>query len=134
MLGAAWSSDGRTIATSSTDVVKTWDLSTGEQKKKTVTGFTKGVTAVTYAGDGPNVVATCGDKTLKLVNGDGGNVLKTFSGATDFLYAVAVSANGELTAGGQDGTLRVWNVDTAVELKNFPVPTEPTNEQANAGK
>jgi len=132
VLGAAWSSDGKTIATGGADnVVKTWDLSTGEQKK-TVLGFTKEVTAVTYAGDGPNVVATCGDKTLKLVNGDGGNVLKTFSGATDFLYAVAVTADGKVVAaGGQDGTLRVWNVDTGLETKNFPVPTEPSNEQAS---
>ena len=46
---------------------------------------------------------------MRLVKENGDNV-RSFSGATDFLYAAAATPDGKLVvAAGLDGVLRVWN-------------------------
>lgn len=53
----------------------------------------------------------------------GGGAEKTYSGATDYIYSLAVSGDGKLVlGGGQDSTLRLWNVDTATLIRDFPAP------------
>lgn len=128
VLGVAWSPEGRQLATAGADnVVKLWDVASGEQKK-TVQGFGKEVTGITYLA-GSDLVASCGDKTVRtVVNGAMG---KTFAGATDFVYCVTATLDGaSVAAGGQDGVLRIWDVKTGTETRNFPPPTDPSTQQA----
>ncbi|GIW92052.1 MAG: hypothetical protein KatS3mg110_0093 [Pirellulaceae bacterium] len=110
VLGVAWSADGRQLASSGADkVIKIWNALTGEQQR-TIQGFGKEVTAIQYVGDSPDQVVACsGDSSVRIKNTSNGNDVRTFGGATDFVYAVSVSADGEwIAAGGQDSIVRVW--------------------------
>lgn len=67
------------------------------------------------------VLITCGaDNTVRTWNADSGAALKTFSGHTDHVFAIAVSPDGELVASGAwNGEVKVWKLDgTAVATFN----------------
>jgi WD40 repeat protein len=68
----------------------------------------------------PGLLATCSaDKTVRLWNLDGGAV-KTLSGLTDWVYAVAASPDGTLVAGGSwNGEIKVWKVADGTLVKEF---------------
>jgi hypothetical protein len=67
------------------------------------------------------MLATCGaDATVKLWNPVAGTALKTLSGHRDWVYAVAISPDGQLVAGGAwDGEVRVWKVADGKEATVF---------------
>ena len=128
VLGVAWSPEGRQLATAGADnVVKLWDVASGEQKK-TILGFGKEVTCLTYL-TGTDVVASCGDKTVRLITN--GNMGKTLAGSVDFVYCVAATLDGQtVAAGGQDGVLRIWDVKSGTETTTLAPPTDPAAQQA----
>jgi WD40 repeat protein len=66
-------------------------------------------------------MATCGaDKTVRLWNPDSGAALKTLSGHADYVYAVALSPDGNLVAsGGYGGEVKVWKVADGKEVASF---------------
>ena len=68
-------------------------------------------------------LACSGDMTVRTND-------RTFTAATDFLHACAVSIDGQtVVAGGQGGVLRVWNAKDGKIRDSFePQPTE--NAQA----
>lgn len=67
------------------------------------------------------LVATCSaDGTVKLWNPVAGTALKTLTGHTDWVYAVAISPDGKLVAGGAwNGEVRVWKVADGKEAAVF---------------
>jgi WD40 repeat protein len=69
----------------------------------------------------PKVMATCGaDKTVRLFNPDNGAALRTLSGHSDYVYAVAVSPDGTLIAsGGYGGEVKVWKVADGSNVASF---------------
>jgi len=85
-------------------------------------GHGKGVFRLAYHDD-PKVplVATCSaDGTVRLWNAANGAALKTLTGHTDWVYAVAISPDGKLVAGGGiDGEVRVWKTADGVLVKAF---------------
>ena len=51
-----------------------------------------------------------GDASVRMWNADNGGNVRQFPGATDFLYAVSVSTDGDVVAaGGEEGIVRVYN-------------------------
>jgi WD40 repeat protein len=68
-----------------------------------------------------------GDTTARLWNADNGATIRQFSGAGDFLYAVAASPDGEVVATGcEDGLVRLYNGKTGALLKALaPEETAP---------
>src|SRR5436190_1765666 len=59
-----------------------------------------------------NVLTCSGDGTARLWNVDSGGAGRTFAGGADYLYAVAVSADGQvIAAGGEEGVVRVYGPD-----------------------
>jgi WD40 repeat protein len=71
----------------------------------------KAVFRMAMAGDAKNpVLATCSaDGTVKLWNPVSGAALKTLTGHTDWVYAVALSPDGQLVASGAwNGEVRIW--------------------------
>jgi WD40 repeat protein len=113
VLGVSWSADGRTLATAGADgTVKIWDFTTGD-KKKSIEGYDKEVTAVRFVGATANLLTSSGDNKVRLVGTDGKEV-RVFPDVADFMESAAVSADGKLVvAGGQDSVLRIWNADGA---------------------
>jgi WD40 repeat protein len=65
------------------------------------------------------VAGASGDSTVKFWNPTGnGSVVRTFNGASDYVFGVAVSIDGKVVAaGGADGNLFLWNGDDAKVIR-----------------
>lgn len=124
VLGVSWKRDGRTLASAGADnVIKVWDFLTGERKKN-IDGFSKEVTAISFVGIADQAVACAGDSQVKLLK-DNGESVRTFSGAADFVHAVAATPDGRwIVAGGQDSVLRVWNGTDGTAVLSLPAPPD----------
>jgi WD40 repeat protein len=122
VLGVSWKRDGRTLASSGADnVVKIWDFVTGERKKN-IEGFSKEVTSVAFIDATDQALTSSGDNQIRLVRENGDSV-RTFSGATDYVYSAMATPDGKIVvAGGQDSMLRVWSGMDGKEIVNFPPP------------
>lgn len=122
VLGVAWKRDRRTLLTAGADnMAKAWDATTGERRKN-IELFAKEVTAAAFVGVSDEAVLAAGDGQVMLVKGNGEKV-RSFTGASDYLYSVAVTADGSVVlAGGADGVLRAWNGKDGKLLAEFPRP------------
>ncbi|RAG81763.1 hypothetical protein DN069_31170 [Streptacidiphilus pinicola] len=108
----AFSPDGKTVATGSTDsTARLCDVATG----KTITAFVSqdgGVIAVAFSPDG-KTLATGDDKTLSLFDVTTGQSIVTFTGHAGLVYSVAFSPDGKtLASGSGDNTARLWDTST----------------------
>jgi len=124
VLGVAWKRDGRTLLTTGADnTARFWDASTGERHKN-IEGFGKEVTSAAFVGVGNEAVLSVGDGEVRLVKGNGDKV-RSFAGASDYVYATATTPDGEvIIAGGADGVLRVWNGKDAKLLTELSSATK----------
>ena len=106
---AAFSNDGKRLATASLDnTVKLWNVSDG-QLVATLKGHGDGVAFVGFLSDGRIVTASL-DKTLKVWAADGSVATTTLSGHQDYLACAAISRTGQLLAsGGFDKIVRLWD-------------------------
>ena len=123
VLGVAWKRDGRTLVSAGADnVTKIWDATTGERRKN-VEGFSKEITCAVFVGVGDEVLLSAGDGQVALMK-TSGEKIRSFSGASDYVYSVAATPDGNIViAGGADGVLRVWNGKTGKVLGEFSATT-----------
>jgi WD40 repeat protein len=119
VLGVAWKRDGRTLLTAGADnVAKVWDATTGERRKN-IELFGKEVTAAAFVGVSDEAVLSGGDGQVVLVKGNGEKV-HSFAGASDYVYAAAVTADGSVVVGGgADGLLRTWDAKSGKPTAEF---------------
>jgi WD40 repeat protein len=118
VLGVAWKRDSRTLASAGADnVIKVWDFIAGERRKN-IESSSKEVTSIAFVGVTEQMVATSGDGQVRMMR-DNGEKVREFSGS-DFMNSVAATPDGGLVvAGGQDGTLRVWDGKTGNAVATF---------------
>ncbi len=124
VLAVAWNRTGRSIATAGADdVVKVWDAASGQQTR-TIPGFTKQATKLRYVGFDASFVVAAGGVPVRLVQ-EAGNVARNYESGQEFMYTVALSADGgTLAAGSLDGVLRLWSTGTGTSIAVFPVPAK----------
>ncbi len=122
VLGVSWKRDGRTLASGGADAaIKVWDALKGA-RKKSIGGFSKEVTAVRYVDNKNYFLAVAGDSAARFVD-ENGRTIRSFGGASDFLHAAAVTADASVVAaGGQDGSLRIWNGADGKLKSTFAAP------------
>ena len=118
VLDASWSGDGRLIATSSADgMVLLWDTKTGEKYKTVVS-----------KGEEVTIVKFMSKASEGLLTAEGGKILKANSrnlpGEFKYAYSASLTPDGAMIlAGGQSGTLRLWDAKKYSLLKSFePLP------------
>jgi WD40 repeat protein len=131
VLDVGWKSDGKFLASGGADNnVKVWDYEKGEQVR-TINAHQKQITRLVFVGKTNNFLTSSGDASVKLWNVDSGGNQKTYSGAADFLFAVAASADGKLVAaGGEEGVVRIYNGESAALVKAvYPPGEEPKKEE-----
>jgi hypothetical protein len=80
------------------------------------------------------ILATCSaDKTVRIWNPDSGGAVRTLTGHTDWVYALALSSDGKLVASGSwNGEVRLWQVGDGKLVRAFNA--SPGLHQAVAGK
>jgi hypothetical protein len=100
--------------------LRTWKPGGEGKQVKNAGGHGDDVFKVVANPKQPMLATSSADKTVRLWNLDTLAAGKTLSGLSDFVYAVAFSADGEFVAGGSyDGEVRVWKVSDGSLVKGF---------------
>jgi WD40 repeat protein len=130
VLDVGWKADGKLLASAGADnVIKVWDYEKGEQVR-TFGNLSKQITRLVFKGKTSEIVTCSGDQTVRFWNVDNGGAGLTLGGSNDFLYAVGVSADGQLVAaGGEEGIVRLYNGTNGQLIKGL-LPPGVTTDQA----
>ncbi len=112
--GAAFSPDGRRLATADENAtIGVFDVETG-QRLQTLRGHEKPVFAVAFHPDGRRLASTSADRTVKVWDLAAGQATHTHAGSAGIFlggaYGVAFSPDGCRLAAGQAQSLKVWDV------------------------
>ena len=113
----AFSTDGSTLATASTDkTAKLWNWQEAKPKEKAkLAGHGDAVWAVTFAKDG-RIATASADRTIKVWDA-AGKELTTLRGHKDWVSNIAFSPDGKtLASTSHDRTMRMWNLELAMKL------------------
>jgi len=119
LVTAAYSPDGRRIATASQDgTAKIWDAATGEELITLGTvDESNAVNLLAYSPDGTRIVTGHDDHTAKVWDAATGSVTLTLSGHEDYVNSVAYSPDGaHIATTSGDNTLKMWDAVTGEEL------------------
>ncbi|WP_017742868.1 protein kinase domain-containing protein [Scytonema hofmannii] len=66
------------------------------------------------------VVSGSDDKTIKIWNLKNKKEIRTLKGHKEFVYAVALSGDGQtLASGGKDNIIKIWNLNTGQEIRTL---------------
>lgn len=123
--GAVMAADNKSaISVGEDHNLRWWDAdpkskNVGKQKR-TAGGHSKVILQLVERRDGKNqILATASaDGSVRLWNGVTGQAIKTLTGLPDWVYAVALSPDGKLVAGGGfAGEVRIWKIDDGKELR-----------------
>ena len=128
---AAFSPDGKRIATGSTDGgAKIWDAVTGREVLA-LKGHSRHVTSVCFSRGGTVVVTGSFDGTAKLWDVATGNNLLTLKGHLGSVNSVAFSPDaGRLVTGSSDATAKLWDTATGKDICTLKGHSGPVNSVA----
>lgn len=119
VFGVAFLADGKQIASSGRDAkIRVWNVADAKQARE-IGGFGNEVFKIVVTPEG-NVLSGSADKQVRLNNLANGQVVRTFSGHQEWVYAVAShSETKRIASGGHDGEVRIWNAEDGKELLKF---------------
>ena len=135
----AYSPDGGTLASGSTDeTIRLWDIATGEVLA-TLSGHTDWVCGVTYSPNGRTLASGGGDNKVRLWDVSTGDLLVTLTGHADEdpdsagVWSVTYSPDGStLASGGSDDKVRLWDAATGGLLATLSGHTKAVTSVAYA--
>jgi WD40 repeat protein len=109
---AAFSPDGRLMATASDNSLRLWNLETGKQLA-TLTGSSKPATGVQFSPDS-RLLAAGGDKALWIWEADSQKAHKLEDRGMGTVFSTSFSLDRKyLVSTGSDKAVRVWNAETS---------------------
>lgn len=120
VMDITWKADSTLLASAGADnAIKVWNVETGEQTR-TISTYGKQVTSLSFVGLQDNILSSSGDKRVFLHSASDGKTVREFPGNPDYVYRAAATPDGSLvTAGCEDGILRVWNGADGKEVVTF---------------
>jgi eukaryotic-like serine/threonine-protein kinase len=123
VFGAAFSPDGKTLATAGLDSsIRLWDVETGAQKTSWgpahFTGNQRGaVHTVVYSPDGKLIASGGSDSHIRIWDATTGMQIRTITGHTNDVNTLVFSKSGNfLYSGAYDSTLRQWSLADGREV------------------
>lgn len=114
----AYSTDGKTLASTSGTGITLWDIETRTQKM-TLMKEQKGTTsiaALAFSPDNRTIASGDWNGNVSLWDSTIGEYNRTLKGLTDEVRAVAFSSDGKLLASANDHTIRIWDTKTGVQI------------------
>ncbi|WP_392533163.1 protein kinase [Nostoc sp. C117] len=116
VLSVAFAPDGKTLASGNNDkTIKLWNLETGKLIH-TLKGHNDKVNSVVFLPsttlNNLTLISGSSDKTIKMWNPLTGEKIRTLETGSGYIYAVAISPDGQTIAGGGSGEniLKIWQV------------------------
>lgn len=117
ILSAAFSPNGKLLATGFTHETCVWEVAT-QRKLMTCKGYTAWAMAIAFSLDGQILATGSNDNTIRLWNVNTGQCLKTLSGHDSWVETIAFSPDGQILASGSnDRTIGLWNVRSKQYIK-----------------
>lgn len=128
---AAFSRDGKLIATGSDDqTVRVWDANTGAALKK-LTGHQWRVTSVDFVPDSDLVISASWDQTIKVWDLTAEPERIVLPAHTDAVTCMTVNEEAGLMAtGARDGSVRIWQIDGMNTIHEFHDHEKPVQDVA----
>jgi WD40 repeat protein len=117
---AAWSPDGKRIASASSDkTVQVWNAADGTLLY-TYTGHSDTVYAVTWSPDSRRIASASYDQTVQVWDATTGYYPTTYAGHSSWVWTVAWSPDGRrIASGGGDQTVQVWDAVSGNTLYTY---------------
>ncbi len=115
VLSVAWSSDGKSLASSSNNgTITIWDVTSRQMREPILTGHHAPVWSVAWSPDGRTLASASYDRTVGIWNVMAHQRLAApFNGRTDMIFSVAWSPDGKLLASGdQSGKITAATMTT----------------------
>ncbi len=114
---AAWSPDGKRIATASRDQsARIWTADDPSTAPVILTGHTDALRSAMWSPDGNHIVTASADKTVRIWNADGSGEPLVLAGHTADVRFAAWSPDGKhIASGSYDRSARIWNADGSGE-------------------
>jgi len=117
ILSAAFSSDGKILATGIDNDIWLWHVADSRQFLS-FKGHMSWVHSVAFSPDGQILASGSNDSSVRLWDVNTGQCLKTLRGHTGCVQSIAFSPDGQfLASGSNDSSVRLWDVKTGQYLK-----------------
>jgi hypothetical protein len=113
---AAFSPEGKRIASSSDKTIKIWDAEKGGEPLRTIVGHDFWVCSVAFSPDGRRIASGSDGDTIKVWDIDSTREPLTLIGHTRGVSAVAFSPDGKrIASGSRDMTIKIWDAEKGGE-------------------